>query len=176
MIKPIHPGILFLAAALGAVPAFAASPDATFAMKAAQGGLAEVKTAQLAEKKSKNASVLAFARQMISDHTPNNKKLATIMRSEGLTVPTSVGAKHEASMTKLQSLSGAAFNGSYLKSEVTDHQEMATLLQDEIANGKDPKLVAYAKSTLPVVQAHLSMAQSDVKGGSSPSSSTSSSK
>jgi hypothetical protein len=48
---------------------------------------------------------------------------------------------------------------------------MATLLQDEIANGKDRKLVAYAKATLPVVQEHLSMAQSDAKGSTSSSTS-----
>lgn len=158
--------------ALIAAPAFGASPDATFATKAAQGGLAEVKLAKLAEQKSSNQTVIGFAKHMIADHTPNNQKLATLMKSEGLTVPASVGAKNEAMMTKLEGLSGAAFNSAYLSGQVTAHREMATLLQSEIANGKDPKLVEYAKTTLPTVQEHLQLAQTDSKRGSSSSMST----
>jgi putative membrane protein len=166
MTKHVLFGAFCAAVTLIAAPALGASPDAAFATKAAQGGLAEVKLAQLAQQKSTNATVLAFAKHMIADHTPNNQKLATIMKSQGLTVPTSLGAQNQAMMTKLQALSGAAFNSSYLSGQVTAHQQMATLLQDEIANGKDPKLVAYAKSTLPTVKEHLQMAQTDSKRGS----------
>ena len=164
-------GMLCAAVSLFAAPALAASPDSAFATKAAQGGLAEVKLAQLAEQKSTNPTVVAFARRMVADHTPNNQKLAAIMKSEGLAVPTSVGAQNQAVMTKLNGLSGAAFNSAYLKGQVTAHEQMATLLQGEIANGKDPKLVAYGKSTLPVVQQHLQLAQTDIKASASRSSS-----
>lgn len=149
--------------ALAAAPALAASPDAQFAMNAAQGGLAEVQGARLAEQKSKNATVLAFARRMVADHTPNNAKLAAIMRSEGLAVPTTVDPNSAKLMTRLQGLSGRAFGRAYLAAQVKAHQQMQILLQSEINGGKDPKLVAYAKATLPTIGMHLSLAKSDLQ-------------
>jgi Na+/alanine symporter len=44
---------------------------------------------------------------------------------------------------------------------------MLALMQKEAASGSDPKLTAFAKATAPVVQQHLTMAQSDAMHGSS---------
>ena len=154
---------------LAALPAFGAmSPDAAFATAAAQGGMAEVQSARLALTKSTNPTVTAFARRMIADHTPNNAKLAAIMRSEGMAVPAMVDPNSRAMMAKLQGLSGAAFNSAYMSGQVNAHAAMQTLMQSEANGGKDPKLVAYAKTTLSAVNTHLAMARSDVamlKGG-----------
>jgi putative membrane protein len=153
---------LSLVLVLGAAPALAASPDAQFAMQAAQGGLAEVQTARLALTKTRNATVQAFARRMIADHTPNNAQLASIMRSEGLTVPTTVDPNSQKMMARLQALSGRAFNRAYLAGQVRSHQQMQILMQSEINGGKDARLKAFARTTLPVVNMHLSMAKADV--------------
>ncbi len=149
--------------ALAAAPALAASPDAQFARVAAQGGLAEVQSARLALQKSHNAAVQAFAQRMVADHTPNNAKLASIMRSEGLAVPATVDPNSRSTMMRLQGLTGRAFNRAYLAAQVHAHQQMQILLQSEINGGKDPKLVAYAKATLPTVTDHLAMAKTDVQ-------------
>ncbi len=153
---------LSLVLVLGAAPALAASPDAQFAMQAAQGGMAEVQTARLALTKSRNATVQAFARRMIADHTPNNAQLASIMRSEGLTAPTTVDPNSQKMMTRLQALSGRAFNRAYMAGQVRSHQQMQILMQSEINGGKDTRLKAFARTTLPAVNMHLSMAKADV--------------
>ncbi|HEX3465919.1 MAG TPA: DUF4142 domain-containing protein [Candidatus Elarobacter sp.] len=155
--------LLPLAVVLCGVPALAASPDAQFAMQAAQGGMAEVQLARLALSKSQNGVVKTFAQRMIADHTPNNAQLASIMRSEGLTVPTSVDPNSQAMMTRLQALSGRAFNRAYLGGQVRAHQQMQILLQSEINGGHDARLKAYARTTLPTINMHLSMAKSDVQ-------------
>ncbi len=51
------------------------SSDMAFAMKAAQGGMAEVQLGQLAAQKADNAAVKAFGRQMVDDHTKANDDL-----------------------------------------------------------------------------------------------------
>lgn len=145
-----------------AVPVLAATPDAQFAMQAAQGGLAEVQTARLAVAKSKNALVQTFAQRMIADHTANNAKLAAIVRAKGLAVPTAVDPNSRAVMAKLQRLSGAAFDRSYMASQVAAHQQMQILMQAESNGGKDARLMAYAKTTLSAVNMHLNLAKSDV--------------
>jgi putative membrane protein len=145
----------------------ATGQDTNFAVKAAQGGMAEVKLAAVAMQKSKNPTVLAFARKMNADHTKNNAQLATIVKSEGMMPPSDVGPEHKAVMAKLQPLSGAAFDSAYLKSQVTGHQQMLALMQKEASSGSDAKLVSFAKMTAPVVQQHLTMARTDATRGGS---------
>jgi putative membrane protein len=147
---------------LAAVPALGASPDSQFAMQAAQGGMAEVQMARLALTKSRNATVQTFARRMVADHTPNNAQLASIMRSEGLAVPTALDPNSQAMMTRLQALNGRAFNRAYIVGQVRSHGQMQILMQSEINGGHDARLKAFARMTLPVVNMHLSMAKGDL--------------
>jgi putative membrane protein len=162
MLARLTPSLLTAALVLAAIPALAAAPDAKFAMQAAQGGMAEVQMGQLALSKSRNAVVRAFAQKMVTDHTANNAKLAAIMRSEGMSVPTTVDPASRAMMTKLQGLSGAAFNSAYMSGQVRGHQQMQILMQSEANGGKDARLVAYAKTTLTAVNQHLNMAKADL--------------
>lgn len=148
---------------VAALPAAAATaPDAQFAMQAAQGGMAEVQSGQLALKSSSNAAVRAFAQKMVTEHTANNAKLAAIMGSEGLTVPATVDPNSRAVMMRLQRAHGRAFDRMYLRSQVAGHQQMQILMQSEINGGKDARLKAYAQATLPAVNMHLALAKSDV--------------
>jgi putative membrane protein len=155
-------GIGALALALPSMAQSAAMGDSMFVTKAAQGGMAEVKMGQLAIQKSKNATVLAFAHRMVTDHTKNNAQLAAIAKGEGRMLPSSVGPTNEAMMTKLQGMSGAAFDHAYLAGQVAGHQQMLVLMQNEAAGGSDPKLMTFAKMTAPVVQQHLGMAKQDL--------------
>ena len=68
---------------------------------------------------------------------------------------------------KLEVLRGNAFDHAYLTSQVAGHQKMLALMQTEASSGTDPKLVAFAKATIPTVKQHLALAQSDIKQGSS---------
>jgi putative membrane protein len=145
----------------------AASGDSAFVAQAAQGGMAEVKLAALAMKRSKNPTVLAFARRMNTDHTKNNAQLAAIAKAEGRTLPTTVGIDNMGTEAKLEVLRGNAFDHAYLTSQVAGHQKMLALMQTEASSGTDPKLVAFAKATIPTVKQHLALAQSDIKQGSS---------
>jgi putative membrane protein len=60
-----------------------------------------------------------------------------------------------ATKTKLEVLSGSAFDKSYIKGMVEDHQEDIKEFQTEAASGQDPDAKAYAVATLPTLQAHL---------------------
>ncbi len=151
--------LVFAAAPAVAMPA---PSDAQFARNAAQGGLAEVRMARLALRKSTNAVVVAFARRMLHDHTANNAQLAALMRSEGLPVPTMVDPGSQMMMSRLQGLSGAAFNRAYMTGQVKGHGQMQILMQSEANRGKDARLRAFATSTLSVVNQHLAMARKDV--------------
>jgi putative membrane protein len=131
------------------------SPDAAFAIKAAQGGLAEVKLGQLAAEKASSPDVKAFGQQMIDDHTKANDQLKAVAESEGMTLPIDVNGKQQAMYDRLSKLSGAQFDSAYVKDMVMDHQEDVKEFAKEAQSGTDEKIKSFASQTLPVIQGHL---------------------
>ena len=134
--------------------------DKKFVTKAAQGGLAEVQLAQLAQQKSTDDNVKKFAQKMIDDHTPANDKLTQIATSKGDTPPTDLSAADQKMMSKLQGMDGKKFDSAYLKGQVKSHKDMLKLFTDESKKGSDADLKAFADQTIPTVQSHITMAQS----------------
>ncbi len=131
------------------------SPDAKFAAKAAQGGLTEVKTGQLAADKASNPDVKALGQQMVDDHGKANEQLKAIAQEKGMTLPTDVSGKQQAMYDKLSKLSGAEFDNAYVKAMLMDHQEDVKEFTKESSKGKDEKIKGFATQTLPIIQGHL---------------------
>jgi putative membrane protein len=151
------------AAMTTAAPGNLSAVDKRFIMKAAAGGMAEVQVAQLAEQKTQDPTVKAFAEKMIADHTPNNEQLEKLAESKGVTPPTELDAMHQKQMTKLQSLSGTKFDTTYLKGQEKDHAMMLKTFEAEAKNGRDPDLKQFAQTTIPVIEEHEHLAQTDAK-------------
>jgi len=149
--------LCFSAAAYASAIAAPSMADTTFAMKAAQGGMAEVADGKLALQKSTSPNVRAIAQRMVTDHSMANAQLAAIAHAEGIALPAGPAAADQATMAKQRALSGAAFDSSYLKGQATAHEMTIALFKKEIATGSDPRLVAFAKKTLPTIQSHLAM-------------------
>jgi putative membrane protein len=135
--------------------------DATFAKKAAQAGMTEVKLSVIAERKSKNPAVLSFAREMNADHSKANAELTSIVEAKGLQPPTGVGAHNAALISRLEGESGATFDADYLKSQLPAHRKVLALFKSEAATGNDPELMAFAKQTIPVLEHHIAMDRRD---------------
>ncbi|MBV8808254.1 MAG: DUF4142 domain-containing protein [Acidobacteriaceae bacterium] len=136
------------------------SPDTQFVLKAAQGGLAEVKLGQLAVEKAGNADVKAFGQKMIDDHTKANDQLKSIADQQGMTLPTTMNAKDQAFYDKLSKESAAEFDKKYMSSMVKDHEEDVKEFKKEADKGKNPQLKQFAAQTTPILQSHLEMAKS----------------
>jgi len=162
-------GAVFVAST--ALPSLAtstlSSTDKSFALKAAQGNAAEIADAGIAKKNSSNTNVLAFAQKMITDHGKAGKQLSAIITPMGLTAPEALNPMQTAAHQKLETLHGAAFNSAYLHGQQIAHEKTIELFKTEASTGSNPKLVAFAKMTLPVIEGHLQMAERDVSAMSS---------
>jgi putative membrane protein len=144
------------------------SADMKFAMTAAQDGMTEVELGRLAVQKGTSDAVKQFGQRMIDDHTNANQQLMQLASSKGMTLPTTLDAKHQAMVTKFQAMSGAAFDRAYAKQMVQDHRKAVALFQKEADRGTDADLKAFASQTLPTLRGHLSMAQAlNTRGGGS---------
>jgi putative membrane protein len=143
------------------------STDKHFIEKAAQGGIAEVQLAQLAQQKGESDTVKQFAQKMIDDHTPNNQQLVALATKLGDVPPTEPNAMQQKMMTHLQGLEGAKFDRAYITGQIKAHTAMLKLFQEEAKAGENEQVKAFAEQTVPVIQQHLSMAEADKSGAKS---------
>ena len=142
-----------------AVSIAAENPDADFYKKAAEGGMAEVEMGKLAQHKSSNANVKDFGSMMVADHSTANEKLKAIAAKKNVKLPTSPSLAQMAAKTKLEVMTGATFDKSYIKGMVQDHQEDIQEFETEANSGKDPDAKAFAAASLPMLKAHLKKIQ-----------------
>lgn len=146
--------------------AAAATPD--FVNAAAATDMFEIQAAKIAEKRSKNADVKAFAAMMIHDHTQSTAALKAAIKASGqpLTLPTDLAGDKKAKIDELNAASSADFDKTYIDSQVAAHQDALTAIQAYAANGDTAPIKDFAGKIAPVVQMHLSKAtsiQSDLK-------------
>jgi putative membrane protein len=146
-------------ACFASVSIAAETPDADFYRKAAEGGMAEVEMGKLAQDKSSNAGVKDFGSMMVTDHSAANEKLKAVAAKKNVKLPTSPSVAQMAAKTKLELMSGATFDKSYIKGMVQDHQEDIQEFEKEANSGKDPDARAFAAASLPVLKAHLKKIQ-----------------
>jgi putative membrane protein len=161
--KPIFLTGLIGSAALWGLPSFAQDTGAPspldFVTKATVAGKTEVAAAHVALKTSQADDVKAFAKQMIKDHSKANHALASIAKSQNLSVPAHIDAEHRAALGALRSQSGSAFDAAYSKQMLADHADAVALFKSEAGAGSsNSDLSAFAQKTLPTLEHHKSMA------------------
>ncbi len=133
--------------------------DRMFVYKAMQGSMAEVQLGQLTLQKSNNDQVKQFAQRMIDDHTKLNEQMKPVAQQLGVDVPDQVSKKDRKTMTKLQALSGPAYDQAYIKDMVKDHKEDLSEFQMEASSGQDQTVKDAAAQGSKVIAQHLQMAQ-----------------
>jgi putative membrane protein len=134
--------------------------DSNFVMKAAQGGMAEVELGKLAKDHAASQDVKDFGQRMVDDHSKANDELKSIASKKGISLPTTLSAKDQATVNRLSKLNGKEFDQAYMKGMVADHKTDVAEFQREADHGMDPDLKAFAGKTVPTLQEHLKLAES----------------
>ncbi len=133
--------------------------DATFAQKAAQGDMAEVKLGRLAEQKGTNPAVRDFGKRMVQDHSKNEKDLQNTASREDVALPSGIDKADQATYDRLSKLSGDSFDRAYAHDMVKDHTNDVADFQKEAKDGHDEAIKNYAAQTVPTLQSHLDQAR-----------------
>ncbi len=60
---------------------------------------------------------------MVDDHSKANDQLKALASQESVTLPTSLSAKDQALVNRLQNMKGTAFDKAYMRDMVKDHEE-----------------------------------------------------
>jgi putative membrane protein len=106
---------------------------------------AEIKTGKLAQEKSKNAEVKAYADRMVKDHTEADKKLEGLASKQGIDMNASMAdplyaaakATSDAQSQMLSGKSGSAFDVAYIVGQPTDHLFVLKVIEEGQKVAKD---------------------------------------
>ena len=89
-----------LLSTLSAAMATTNAMDMKFAKIAAQGGIFEVKSSQIALQKSQNLQVLSVAKRMVKEHGAANEELKTVAQNNRMTLPADTDPMHKEIIAK----------------------------------------------------------------------------
>lgn len=125
----------------------------------------DIDAGKLAESKTRNKEVKAFAERMVQDHTGVNKAAADLVHKLGVTPednPTSMDLKHggDTNLQALGKLDGARFDRAYIDHEVAYHQAVLDAMDHTlIPSAKNAELKALLVKVQPAFVAHLDHAR-----------------
>jgi putative membrane protein len=167
MHRPVALAVLsvLLGIATAAADAAAKPTDAQIAHIAYTAGLLDIESGKQALQESRNPQVVAFARQMVADHTSVNNQALALANELHVTPednPTSqtLAKQADATRNKLASLDGAAFDKAYVENEVAFHKTVNTALSGTlIPDAQNPELKALLKNGLNLFEAHQKHAE-----------------
>jgi putative membrane protein len=130
-----------------------------FAVSAADAGMMEVQLATLALSKASSGKVKDFAQMMLDDHTKANDELKVLAQQKNITLPTSLGDKHQKKYNEMSGKTGADFEKEYCDLMVKDHKEVLEMFKTAREQQDDPELKAWASEKVPTLEHHLVMAE-----------------
>lgn len=130
-----------------------------FLVKAADGGIAEVNAAKLAQDKGTNAGVKRFAAMMVQDHTGANTEVKKLAAARNVTIPETPSEDNQKKAAKLAEKTGKNFDKDFMDMMVDDHKKTIDLFEDIQKKSTDTEVKNFVTNTLPALRTHLDSAQ-----------------
>jgi Predicted outer membrane protein len=127
----------------------------TEAMKADNG---EVALGNLAQQKGASAGVKNLGKMLATDHAAHKKEVAALAQKANVPVTDDLKEEAKAEQTKLQGLSGAAFDKEFVRATIEAHQKDIAKFEQQAKSGES-QTAALATKTLPTLRKHLQAAQ-----------------
>lgn len=136
------------------------STDQQFVTNAGYNNVDEINAGYLASTNAADTNVKLFGMQMVNDYGNAQSALILLADSLGFTVVSGDDPIHQQFLDNLKNLAGVNFDTTYLRAQINDDQAAITLYQSEQTGGQNAAVKAYIGKYLPVIQAHLGIADS----------------
>ena len=151
--------VLALSAGPDPLQAQGSQTEQQFVNQVAAENLMEVRLAQAAQQRGTNPSVKQFAQRMVIDHTSMQKQWMAAAKKNGIDFKADMSARHQQQAEQLRTLTGAAFDQTYMGLMVQNHQENVTSFQAQRNAGHSADVRQLIEVALPTLQEHLRTAQ-----------------
>jgi len=133
-----------------------------YVTKAANADMMEVEASKVAEQRSSNADVKAFAKMMVADHTKSTDGLKSALKTAKLTLvpPSALPDDMAGHVNDLKTVDAKDFDKKYMSLMADSHQDALDLHTRYAQDGDNADLKAFAAKTATTVQEHLTKAKS----------------
>ncbi|MER8848040.1 DUF4142 domain-containing protein [Mesorhizobium australicum] len=152
---------LFAAALFATGPASAKS-DKNFLTDAIKGDNSEVALGNLAAQKGDSKGTKTFGQTLAADHAKAKRQVLSAGKKLGVWDTSDMTDEAMAEQTKLNTLSGPAFDQEFATYMVSDHRKDIADFKEEAKTGRS-KVAKLAIKTLPTLEKHLKMGQALLK-------------
>jgi putative membrane protein len=135
-----------------------------FMANAARGGMLEVQLGNLAAQKASSNDVKQFGERMATDHSQLGQRLQQLASNLGVSLPQDLKPEQQNVASRLEKLSGKAFDREYMKEMVSDHTKDISEFERAASQATNADIKQFASEALPTLRDHLKMAREIVAG------------
>jgi putative membrane protein len=147
-----------------ALHAKAGATDTTSLVKdAAQMNLATIRFGELAGEKAQDPKLKQFAQTLQQDHKRAQSELESIAKKHNVTLPTTLEAKCQEEVSRLEQKSGEEFDREFAKGAVEGHAMAIAHLQHASTDAQDSDVRQYTQRMLAKVKEHQRQAREVAK-------------
>ena len=132
--------------------------DNAFLVKAATCDFAVIEISKMAETQA-SPDIKAFAVHIGKDHQASYDKLAGLLKTRKVGVVSGTEPGTKAEIKLLGGLKGADFDREFLKWIIQEHRAGVPISENQINQGKDADVRAFAKENLETARKHLQEAE-----------------
>lgn len=144
----------------GAMEAVMSATPADFYESAASANQFEIEASKLAQTRSQDADIKAYADAMVKDHAEIAQKLVNLATSKNVELPKELLRRHQIMLDGLKDEeAGKAFDDDYRMKMVLSHKEAVSLFDQSAKESPDPDIRKFALSMITRLQAHGGRAQ-----------------
>src|SRR5262249_42032168 len=147
------------AASPTASPVALTAPEKEFMANAAREGMLEVQLGNLATQKASSNDVKQFGERMATDHGQLGQKLQQLASNLNVTLPQVLNPEQQAVVSRLEKLSGKAFDREYMKQMVSDHTKDISEFERAASHATNPDIKQFVTEALPTLRDHLKSAR-----------------
>jgi|KBSSwiStaDraftv2_1062776.scaffolds.fasta_scaffold476682_1 putative membrane protein len=133
--------------------------SSSFLVKAADGGLTEVRLGELAQQKATSKMVKDYGAMLIHDHSAANDKVKALAAQRNVTLPDGPGNEHQEAIDKLSKRTGKDFDKTFMDAMQRDHEKDIDMFKDASNKVNDADVKSFVDNTLPTLQMHLDSAK-----------------
>jgi putative membrane protein len=133
--------------------------DTEWAVEVADMGMCEVELSKLALERATIPAVKQFAQTMIDEHSKANDELKGAAAQKNISLPTTLGDKHQKKLTDLREKTGKDFDEAYTDLMVETHKAAVDKFKKQADKGEDAELKSWAAGKVATLEHHLEMAK-----------------
>jgi putative membrane protein len=141
----------------GAATASVSAADQAFLTDAMKGDNSEVALGNLAQQKGTAQGVKDLGKMLATDHGAHAQTLSSLAQQVGVATTADLKDEAKTEMTRLDNLSGDAFDKEFVRATIEDHKKDIAAYEQE-AKGTGP-VAEMAQQTVATLKKHLEAAQ-----------------